>query len=95
MEETSLEFIPEKIIGLYMYHPNQEHTYLRVCFKGKVVNDDTPPHPVAGDDGVVAANWYGLDEIKNKQEFLRSPLVMQCIEDYLRGTEFPLAILAK
>ena len=37
-EEASLDFIPEKIIGLYWYRPNPQNNYLRICFKGHLKN---------------------------------------------------------
>ncbi len=93
-EETSLDFIPKNIIGIYLYHPNPEHTYLRVCFKGELADPDATPKPRSDDDGVIEANWYSLAEIYAKSNDLRSQLVIKCIDDYLAGLEYPLSIIA-
>lgn len=93
-EESSLQFIPEKIVGIYWYRPNPDNNYLRVCFKGHLKDDNAEPMPSNADDGVVAAHWYSLDEIQNRKDELRSSLVMRCIEDYRSGQEYPLEILA-
>jgi len=93
-EETSMQFTPEKLIGIYLYNPNPENIYLRFCFKGKTSNVMDIPHPQPNDDGVIAANWYSLEEIRKNSAMLRSTLVMRCIDDYLKGIEFPLEVLA-
>jgi 8-oxo-dGTP pyrophosphatase MutT (NUDIX family) len=82
-EETSLDFIPEKIIGLYWYQPNPENNYLRICFKGSLLDYSALPAPAPNDDGVVAAAWYNLETIKTRQNEHRSSLVIRCINDYL------------
>ena len=92
-EETSLDFIPQKITGLYWYHPNPEHSYLRVCFSGTITNLKAKPQPQAADDGVIAAAWYSWETIKARAREHRSPLVLRCLEDYLAGKEFPLELL--
>lgn len=93
-EETSLDFIPQKIIGIYLYEPNPENTYLRICFSGELQDYNKTTMPSAADHDVVAANWYFLKEIKARKEEHRSTLVMRSIEDYLLGKEFPLDILS-
>lgn len=93
-EETSMQFTPEKLIGIYLYNPNPENMYLRFCFKGDVTNINDMPKPQENDDGVISANWYPLDTIKNRANELRSTLVMRCINDYINGVEFPLEVLA-
>lgn len=93
-EESSMNFTPKKLIGIYLYNPNPENTYLRFCFKGVVTNIHETPAPMTNDDGVIAANWYDLETIKSRKDELRSTLVMKCIDDYLAGIEFPLEVLA-
>ena len=89
-EETSLDFTPQKIIGIYLFHPNPNHTYLRVCFKGVLADASIEVKPSPNDDGVVAAAWYSYQDLKNQAHNLRSSLVLRCIDDYLQGTELPL-----
>ena len=93
-EETSLDFTPKKIVGIYWYHPNPEQSYLRVCFSGQVSDLSVQPQARLNDDDVIAVNWYQLNEIIARQKEHRSSLVLRCINDYLAGNEFPLALLA-
>jgi 8-oxo-dGTP pyrophosphatase MutT (NUDIX family) len=93
-EEASIDFVPEKIIGLYWYRPNPQNNYLRICFKGHLKDETVIPRPSSSDDGVVAANWYSLADIIQREDEHRSNLVMRCINDYLAGIEFPLEVLA-
>ena len=45
------------------------------------------------DDGIVRAFWLTLDELRACRERHRSPLLLQCIEDYLAGQRAPLALI--
>ena len=45
------------------------------------------------DTGIIAPHWLTLDEIRNLGTRLRSPLVLQCIEDYRNGRRFPLEVV--
>jgi hypothetical protein len=45
------------------------------------------------DDGILAAHWLTLDEIRALQAQHRSPLVLRCIEDWLAGRRYPLELL--
>jgi hypothetical protein len=38
----------------------------------------------------VRAVWLSAGEMQAQQERLRSPLVMRCVNDYLRGVRQPL-----
>ena len=88
LEETAWEFIPQAIVGIYMY-PNQHSdiTYLRICFSGTCENH----HPEqALDDGIIQAVWFSKEENNDK---MRSQMVPQCINDYLSGKNYPLELL--
>lgn len=90
-EETARDFIPQAIVGIYLY-PNQhtDITYLRVCFSGTCENH----HPEqALDNGILQAAWFSQEEIKQHTDRMRSPMVAQCINDYLSGKSYPLELL--
>lgn len=89
-EETSLDFIPEHLIGVYYFQANPENTYVRFCFSGSISDYTQIPQPSAGDEDVVAVNWYLASEIKARINEHRSPIVLQCLNDYLAGKKFPL-----
>jgi len=92
LEETTYEFTPESIIGIYLYpNPkNQNITYLRFCFFGTAKINNNNKRKL--DDGIVQTVWMSKEEIK-KQQRMRSPMVMHCINDYLNGNRHPLTLL--
>ncbi|HHO59669.1 MAG TPA: NUDIX hydrolase [Thiotrichales bacterium] len=88
-EETAWQFTPEALTGIYLWqHPENAQTFLRVAFCGQCHNHNAD-QPL--DEGVLAAHWLSLDEIK--QQRLRSPMVIKNIEDYLAGKRYPLELL--
>ena len=91
LEETAYEFNPDSLIGTYLY-PNStdEITYLRFCFTGTTGTH----HPEQQlDDGIIRAVWMSMEELLANEDQLRSPLVLQCIDDYLAGIRYPLDLL--
>jgi len=45
------------------------------------------------DVGIVRTLWLSADEIRACPERHRSPLVLQCLEDYLAGQRYPLDLV--
>ncbi|MFO7579983.1 NUDIX hydrolase [Nitrosomonas halophila] len=91
LEETGHTFLPEALTGIYHWHaPHNDTTYLRFTFSGRITNFD-PEREL--DTGIIRATWFSLEEIRAKQASHRSPMVMQCIEDYLTGRSYALDIL--
>jgi len=91
-EETAWGFQPEAIVGIYRWlHEPTERTYLRVCFTGQC-HDHRLEQTL--DDGILQALWLSRDELLAREDKLRSPLVMRCIDDYLAGHRYPLQILS-
>ena len=45
------------------------------------------------DEGILRTHWMSYDELKDCQEKHRSPLVMQCVDDYLMGKRAPLSMI--
>jgi ADP-ribose pyrophosphatase YjhB (NUDIX family) len=91
LEETSRPFTPEYLVGIYQWpHPQGGITYLRFAFGGQV------GERIAGrslDAGIVRAAWMTVDELTASRERHRSPLIMQCVEDWLAGRRYPLEIV--
>jgi len=91
LEESGWEVKPTGFIGVYTFTaPSNGVTYYRFCYVCEALRE--VPNAVLDDD-ILAAHWFTLDEVKAKQEQLRSPLVMKCLEDYLAGKRYPLDIL--
>lgn len=91
LEETAYTFSPQALIGIYQWHVRSiDTTYLRFAFSGKVTDHD--PNRIL-DDGIIRAVWLSLEEIQHSISRHRSPLVMQCVQDYLAGKQCPLELL--
>ena len=91
LEETAYHFRPTHLVGVYQWrHPTKELTYLRFAFAGDLYGWE-PERPL--DEGIVAARWLTLDQIRASQARHRSPLILRCCEDYLAGQRFPLNLL--
>jgi len=91
LEETAYHFKPTSLLGIYRWHhPSKDITYLRFAFTGSLHGHDQD-RPL--DKGIIRAIWLTPDEIRAKAPFTRSPLVLNCIDDYLAGKRYPLDIL--
>jgi hypothetical protein len=63
-------------------------TYLRTAFAGRCLQHHSDRDL---DTGIERAVWLTREEIVSSN--VRSPLVLRCIDDYLRGRRFPLDIV--
>lgn len=91
LEETAHEFTPTELVGVYQWpRPQGDITYLRFAFAGKVGPRDTARQL---DDGILRAVWLTPAEIEASAPRHRSPLVLQCVRDYLSGRRFPLEVI--
>ncbi|MDZ7804499.1 MAG: NUDIX hydrolase [Thiohalophilus sp.] len=88
LEETAHPFEPQAVTGIYRWmHPDNGLTFVRHAFCGSVGEADTR---LELDDGILRALWLSPEELLAQADKLRSPLVMQSIEDYLQGQRFAL-----
>ena len=91
LEESAWQFVPEYITGIYQWSPPEnEQTFLRFCFAGQHQQHDKERQL---DSGIIRAVWLDRQEIISRQDQLRSPLVLTCIDDYLKGQRYPLELL--
>ena len=91
LEETAHAFKPTALLGVYQYHhPGDAVTYLRFAFTGEITAHETSR---ALDQGIVRAAWLTPEEIRREAPRHRSPLVLRCVEDFLAGRRYPLAVL--
>ncbi|SFM74782.1 NUDIX hydrolase [Marinobacter pelagius] len=90
LEETGWQVEPRHFLGVYTYKaPANGVTYYRFCYAAEAVRH----HSYELDDGIIAAHWLDLDDIRQLGDKLRSPLVLQCIEDYRNGRRYPLDVI--
>jgi 8-oxo-dGTP pyrophosphatase MutT (NUDIX family) len=92
LEETAWHFDPEYVVGIYRWmNLANHHTYLRVCFAG-ICTRHEPERCL--DQGILGVWWMAHAELVARSRQLRSPMVLRCVEDYLAGARYPLALLA-
>lgn len=91
LEETAWHIVPEALLGVYRWpHPDKGITYLRFAFIGRALR----PEPNSTlDDGIVRALWLTPEAIGRERHRHRSPQVQRCIDDYLAGQRYSLALI--
>jgi ADP-ribose pyrophosphatase YjhB (NUDIX family) len=97
LEETAHLFTPTSLVGVYLSRFQRQRpqgtediTYLRFAYAGSLGS------LIAGralDTGIVRTVWLTADEIRASTALHRSPLVLRCMEDYLRGQSYPLELV--
>ncbi len=99
LEETAHVFSPRALVGIYMSRfqrsPDdvakfEDITYLRFAFCGEL-GEVQAGRPL--DTGIVRTLWLTADEIRASAARHRSPLLVRCMEDYLAGQRYPLALI--
>jgi 8-oxo-dGTP pyrophosphatase MutT (NUDIX family) len=93
LEETAHRFTPTALLGVYRWiYDKEDVTFLRFAFLGRVDGVE------AGrklDKEIIAAVWLTPAELAARRAAHRSPLVQQCVDDFLAGRSFPLDVLSK
>lgn len=91
LEETRWRVRPQHLIGVYVYQSHSNGvTYHRFSYACEALAEEKDAEL---DEGIIAAHWLSLEEIKERKSAWRSPLVLKCIEDYLAGRNFPLDLI--
>ena len=99
LEETTHSFRPTALVGVYLsrfQRPGpqagtvQDITYLRFAFCGELGEAQAGR---ALDAGIVRTLWMSPDEIRASRAQHRSPLLLQCMEDYLAGQRHTLDLI--
>jgi ADP-ribose pyrophosphatase YjhB (NUDIX family) len=91
LEETAYHVEVESLVGIYNWmRPDRAMTYLRFAFACRSLSEEAGR---ALDEGIIRALWLTPEEIATEAARLRSPLVGQCVQDYLAGRRFPLDVI--
>lgn len=94
LEETAFTFTPRALIGVYLSRQHKadggDTTYMRFAFCGELGEHD-PQRRL--DTGIVRTVWMTADQIRQSTARHRSPLLLQCMEDYLQGRRHPLDLI--
>ena len=91
LEETGWTIEPLGLVGIYRSTSEREgKSYVRVCFHGRAVHHDAQ-RPL--DNGIERVVWLSHAALLARVTDLRTPVVLQCVNDYLAGRRFPLDLL--
>jgi 8-oxo-dGTP pyrophosphatase MutT (NUDIX family) len=91
LEETAWSFRPTALVGVYQWpRPQGDVTYLRFAFCGELGQHHSERKL---DAGIVRAVWMTPEEIRASTDRHRSPLIWQCVADYLAGRRYPLELI--
>ena len=94
LEETAYRMVPDGLVGVYLLQYTLEKgekvSFLRFAFSGKAVSKSDRPL----DTDILRAIWMTYDEILASRHRHRSKLVLQSVEDYLKGQKTPLSLLS-
>jgi len=99
LEETAHGFVPTHLVGIYLARfqrpgadqaQERDVTYLRFAMGG-VLGQFHPGRTL--DAGIERVLWLTPDEVRMSANRHRSPMVLQCVEDHLRGQRHPLELL--
>jgi 8-oxo-dGTP pyrophosphatase MutT (NUDIX family) len=91
LEETAHRFEPTALIGIYRWrYAPEDVTFLRFCFRGRIEGIENRPL----DSEIVALHWLSRDQLAARRADHRSPLVQRCVDDFIAGRQFPLAVFS-
>jgi 8-oxo-dGTP pyrophosphatase MutT (NUDIX family) len=91
LEESAWEVEPRSFLGVYIWQPaSLPYPFVRFAF----IADAVRHHPDRRlDDGILRAVWMTPDELRARASELRSPSVLQCIDDHRAGRAYPLSMI--
>ena len=89
-EETGRAFLPDAVTGLYLWQGPAGRTVLRVAFAGRVSARDEAARL---DRAIIRTLWLDRAGLAARAGEHRSPLVLMCVDDFLRRASYPLDIL--
>lgn len=91
LEETGWHIKPTGVIGTQLYKaPANGETYLRTTFIASPEAHD-PTREL--DHPIIDTAWLTREQIAAEWARLRSPMVLEVVDAYLAGTQFPLAVV--
>ena len=106
LEETAHDFVPTALLGVYLLRSGTEPgaepgaepgpepsgiTYLRIAFIGELGRHHAQR---VLDTDIVRTLWLTRDEIAARRAQVRSPLVLQCVDDFLAGKRAGLDLVS-
>lgn len=90
LEETAWDFIPQGLTGIYQWSSPAGISFIRLCFYGHC-NKHHPQQAL--DSDIIRALWLTHEQIVARTDCHRSPLVNDCLNDYLSGSRHALDLV--
>lgn len=93
LEETGWRVKAVALLGIDLFtSPKNKETYFRTTFIADAVKFHSER---ALDTGIIQAHWLTLEEIQQRKNQLRSPLVLDTIRRYQSGHRHSLTLLGE
>jgi len=90
-EETGRVFHADAVTGLYLWQGPAGRMILRIAFAGRVGERDEGARL---DRAIIRTLWLNRAGLAARAAEHRSPLVLLCVDDFLRGVRYPLEMLS-
>lgn len=88
LEESGWQIKPTALLSIYAFTPYEgADTYHRLCIICSPIKHETNQL----DPDIIESLWLSKQEIQSMPQ--RSPLIMQCINDYESGKSFSLEFI--
>ena len=92
LEETRAEVSVDSLLGVYLWiHPQTRQQFLRIVYAAELVAENVG---ASLDEGIHAVHWMTREDIERRSNRLRTPVVLRCVDDYLKGERQSSSILA-
>ena len=89
LEETGCIVNANHLTGIYRSRVSKDLTFIRFS----IVSDFIQQTKQSIDADIDSVHWLSYEDIVRFKDELRSPLVLQTIEDYRKGTTYPISLI--
>ena len=91
LEETGHHVRVTDLLGVWLWRkPKDDETFLRIAFAAEL-EDHEPDREL--DEGIIRPLWLSLEELDQRADDHRSPLVREAVERHRAGERHPLTVL--
>lgn len=91
-EETGWRVEPRHLLGISVYtSPHNQVTYYRIAFLCEAMERD---EQAVLDSDIIETLWLSETELRARQNEMRSPMVIETLNDYCSGKRYPLEIIS-
>ena len=91
LEESGWKVDIDALVGIYQWHAqHRNRRYVRFVFSARALQriHETPPEP-----GILDVHWLPMAALQEEPDQLRSPVILDILNDFEQGQRFPLTLL--